>query len=60
MKTKKYWYISLALILFGALVMSTFNHLVGLIIYGLASYVAGAYHVKWISERDKNEFKKLL
>ena len=60
MKSKTYWYISLALILFGSFVMSTFNHLIGLVIFGLAAYTAGAYHIKWKLEGEDNEFKKLF
>ncbi|GAI92046.1 unnamed protein product [marine sediment metagenome] len=60
MKSKTQWYISLLLILFGTLVMSTFNHLIGLVIFGLAAYSAGAYHIKFRIEEDDNEFKKLF
>lgn len=60
MKSKTIWYICLALILFGTFTMSTFNHFIGLIIYGLSAYTAGAYHIKWKLEESDNEFKKLL
>ncbi len=60
MKSKRCWYISLVLILFGTFIMSTFNHFIGLIIFGLAAYVAGAYHIRWKLEESDDEFKKLF
>ena len=55
MKTKTLWYICLVLILFGGFLMDTFNRIVGIAILGLASYIAGAYHIKWKLEGGLNE-----
>lgn len=60
MKSKTIWYICLALILYGGFLMDTFNQYIGIIIVGLAAYLAGAYHIKFRLEKEDNEFKKLL
>ncbi len=59
MKSKTTWYILLGLILFGSTIIS-FNHYIGLGIFGISSYAAGAYHIKFRLERDTNEYDKLI
>jgi len=60
MKSKTIWFICLALILYGGFLMDTFNQIMGTIILGLSSYLAGAYHIKWKLEKENNEYDKLL
>ena len=59
MKSKTIWYILLGLMLFGSVVMVSY-HYIGMILFGLSAYTAGAYHIKWRLEKDNNEFKELI
>ena len=38
----------------------SYYYYIGLVLFGLACYVSGAYHIKWKLEKDDNEFKKLF
>ena len=58
-KTKTIWYILLGLMLFSSIVMTSF-HYIGMLLFGISCYVAGAYHIKWRLEKDTNEYDKLL
>lgn len=44
-KTRAMWYLALFLIIFGSLIMSVFNHFLGLIIMVSSAYLAGGYQV---------------
>ncbi len=59
MKSKTTWLILLGLILFSSMVMTTYRY-IGLVLFGISCYEAGAYHIKYRLERDNNEFKKLF
>ena len=50
-KTKTIWYILLAIILFSSFVMTYYRY-IGLVLFGVSSYIAGAYHIKFSLERD--------
>ena len=58
-KTKTIWYTLLGIMIFSSMVM-TYFHFIGMLLFGLSAYTAGAYQVKWQSEKDTNEFKKLF
>ncbi len=38
----------------------TYYRFIGLTLFGISSYVAGAYHIKYRIEKDNDEFKKLI
>ncbi len=58
-KSKTTWFILLGLMLFSSMIMNTYRY-IGLVLFGISSYAAGAYHIKYKLERDTNEFKKLF
>jgi len=58
-KSKTIWFICLALILLGAFLINT-NAFIGIIILGVSSYTAGAYHIKFRLEREEDEYKNFL
>ena len=58
-KTKTIWYILLGVMIFSSMMM-TYYRFVGLLLFGVSAYAAGAYHIKWRLEKDTNEYDKLL
>ena len=60
MKSKTIWYTLLLIMIFGCMVMEFFSQFIGIIIFGLAAYAAGAYHIKFRLERDDNEYDKII
>ena len=59
MKTKTIWYTLLIIILFSSMIMIYYN-LIGLLLFGVSCYTAGAYQVKWQLEKNDKEYDKLL
>ena len=52
MKTKTTWYILLAIMLFSSMVMVSYYY-IGMLLFGVSAYTAGAYHIKWRLENEK-------
>lgn len=49
--TKTIWYILLGTMLFSSMIMNTYRY-IGLVLFGISSYAAGAYNMKFRLERD--------
>ena len=45
--------------MFSSMIMNTYRY-VGLVLFGVSAYAAGAYHIKFRIERDLNEPKGIL
>lgn len=56
MKSKTLWYILLGCMLVSSALINLFGVFLGIILFGLFSYMAGAYHIKFRLEDDINEW----
>ena len=60
MKTKTAWYLLLGMIIYSAAVMNGLYLYIGMLLFGISCYAAGAFHIKWRLEKDTNEYDKLI
>ncbi len=59
-KTKTAWYLLLGMMIYSAAIMNALNYYIGMILFGISSYAAGAYHIKFRIEKDTKEYDKFL